>query len=224
MTVQQVPAFYADLSNIIEIAKFPEDFADWLMDEGREQDARRFLLTCKNWQAVTPAEEQTIEDVIEIAQEYAPVVNFSEEIRVPHDTSFHEAVELLRDLERVDEPFSDDEPLSWDREAALVNQMLSDDRPTEPEIVFEEPPLPEPMFPDAEVYIDDDDTITVVAGKTVQALLDEGYDIGARRFLLELRDVIRRGPSTSEMFILIWSYATVMPEIGSQISRRMMSN
>lgn len=218
-TMEQIPAYYADLSDDLEVAKFPEDFADWLMDQGREQDARQFLITIRNWKDLTPTHEQTISRLVEIADEYAPVVDFQEEIRAPIPRrSFTEALALLQDLEAVEEPDSDTGPLTWDREAELVNRAIADQPP---------PPAPAPVdmseheYPDVEVYVDDGETVVQTAWKTFESLLENGHRTAARMFLLDARALLHRSEDPVDLFMLIWSYVVVLPEFGSRIERRM---
>jgi hypothetical protein len=209
-------AYFADLSNDHEVAHFPEDFADWLMEEGREQDAREFLITCKNWADLTPPDEQTIDALVSIAEEYAPVVKFDEEIRSPSRT-YYETVKLLEDLEKVNEPDSDDPMLPPDREAALINQMLADEMPVVPVNMEEH------EFEDVDVYVDDGDSIVTLVLKTFEALMEADYTAAARRFIQEANMLIHRGEDAVELFVLIWSYVTVQPEHGSEHARRMMN-
>lgn len=222
MTITKVKAYYTDFTDDLEVAKFPEDFADWLMEDGREQDAREFLFTVQHWQEVTPSWDQTIERLVELAEIYAPVVNFSEEIRAPRST-YSEAVSLLRDTERINEPGSEDEPLPWDREAEIINRMIADealiaegnmilDGGDENEWTLQE-------YPDVEVYVDDDDTVVSIALKTFYSLTVNGYDEGARTFLTNIRHLIHR-LDYEKMFWIIWTYVTVLPEPGSLISRQ----
>lgn len=217
--ITQEKAYYADFDDDLHVAKFPEDFADWLMDEGRDQDAREFLFIVRQWQDTTARWNQTIEQLVEIAEMYAPVVDVSAETRVPR-TSYTEALRLLRDTERVDEPDSEDDPLPWDREAEIINRMIADESllAKADTILDEEEEWVLQEYPDVEVYIDDDDTIVSVALKTFYTLMKEGYDEGARMFMTNIRHLIHR-LDYDKMFWIIWTYVTVLPEPGSTISR-----
>jgi hypothetical protein len=212
-------AFYVDTSSALEVAKFPEDFADHLMDEGRDQEAREFLITCRRWEKLTPEDEQEIDELIEIASGFAPVVSFQDELGVPDapKVGYGEAKAFYDDWQTVDEPNMDDPSLPPDREAALINQMLSDSGPVMPM------DMDKHEFEDVDVYVDDGDRIAVLMFKVFQALMDSTYTSAARRFIGEVDLILRRSNDPIELFELAWSYVNIVPEHGSEHSRRMMA-
>lgn len=215
-TTYAVSAFYFDVADDKVVAKFPEDFADWLMDEGKELDAREFLHKCQHYEEVTPVEELELATVIEIAEEYAPVIKFNEEIREPAST-YSQVVRLLKDLEMADEPRGGDKPLPWDREAALVNQAIADSAPVTPI------DMDEHEFPDVKVYVDDDHTILHILANTMLELVEAGYPEAARRFAQDLWFLTRQPRDDFELFSLIWSYVDVLPEVGSDREKRFLA-
>lgn len=216
MPTVQTLSYYIDMDNELEVAKFPEDFADWLMDTGREQDAREFLHKCQHYEDVTPVEEQEFETVIEIAEEYAPVVKLQDELQTPSRT-YSEVMRLLKDAEAADEPSGGDAPLPWDREAAVINRTLADSAPVVPM------DMDDHEFPDVKVYVDDDDTLPIILAKTMLALVEEGYPFAAKIFAQDLLALTRVPRSDLELFELVWSYVDVLPEVGSERERRFLA-
>lgn len=198
------PSFYYDVSDELEVAKFPEDFADWLMDEGREQDAKEFLVRWKRFEESRPDREITLDAAADLAQQYADVIEINEETRNPAAKSYAEAFRLLRDLESADEPDPDDDPMTWDREAAAVNHFLADSMPAPVD-------MDEHEFDDVTVYVDEDEGIVHMIANTITQLAQAGYVDGAKEFALNLKFLLQRNPTDSEMFGLIWSYVDVRP-------------
>jgi len=197
--------FHFDVSNPLAVAKFPEDFNDFLLDHGRDDEGAEFLVRWKHIEQRTPAHRITLEKAIDLALEYADVVQENEDFRDDETSrSYAEAFQMLRDAELVDEPDGDDPPIPWDREAALVNQVLADSMPVVP------------------VNLDDHEypvTVKVPLGFPVEkiALLaalrlgSEGYTIGARDFIQDFRALIRIPFTNAKLFTLIWSYVNVVP-------------
>jgi hypothetical protein len=217
--MEPTQAFYVDTSSALEVAKFPEDFADHLMDEGRDEEAREFLVICKRWEKLTPEDEQEIDELIEIASGFGPVVSFQDEIgndEAPK-VGYGEAKAFYDDWKAVDEPDMDDPFLPPDREAALINQMLRDSSPVVPM------DMDEHEFEDVEVYVDDGDRIAVLMFKVFEALIENTYASAARRFIGEVDLILRRGSDPNELFELAWSYVSIVPEHGSEHQRRMMA-
>lgn len=217
--------FIYDVSDELGVAKLPEDFADWLLDEGREEDAREFLARWHHYEAITPRAELSVEAVIEIAEEYAPVLEMNEEMRSPVSRSFAEAFALLRDAERADEPSSGDDPLSWDREAALVNQALADQGP------LPDPPprtatplnLDEHEYPEITVYVPEGCSIMQVLTEVVVALAKEGLRSAVRSFSQDLLALTREPTTDLELFTLAWSYVNIVPKTSSRSLKRSMT-
>jgi hypothetical protein len=212
-------AFYVDTSSALEVAKFPEDFADHLQDEGRDQEAREFLVSCRDWEQLTPEDEQDVSELIAIACGYAPVVDFQEEIGNDdyERHSFAAAKAFYSDWQAVDEPDSEDPSLPPDREAALINQMLRDSSPVVPMNMDEH------EFEDVDVYVDDGDRIALLMVKVFEALIENTYVSAARRFITEVELILRRSNDPIELFKLAWSYVNIVPEHGSEHQRRMMA-
>jgi hypothetical protein len=205
----QTKAYYADLDSDLHIAKFPEDFADWLLDENREEDAKEFLSDIKLYKSVTDEDEWTLDDLIEIAQLQAPVVIIQEELRQP---TYVEALRLLEAAEKADEPTSRDTPLRWDQEAALVNQAIADSSPPRD--------LEEPEYSDVTVWVDDDWSVPDIVVATVKALIEGHYSLGARDFVREMSFILNRHANQWDLFKLAWSYVTIRPEVSSDHERR----
>lgn len=203
MATQTVQAtFYYDASDELEVAKFPENFADWLMDEGWEQDAREFLVRWKHFEETTPNYEITLDAAVQMAKDYAEVAELNAELRNPVSKSYAEAFQLLRDLEEADEPDGEDAPLPWDREAAAINHFLADSDPTPVD-------MEEHEFDDVVVHVDVGETIAHVIAHTLTALAQAGYVGGAKRLAFDFKYLLRQNPTDWQMFELIWSYVDV---------------
>jgi hypothetical protein len=209
--MEQVPAYYADLSTDLTRAMIPEDFADWLMDNGREQEARAFLHNFKMWLEETPEVDQTPDAIIELCEEYAPVVVFNAQIRQPKQRNLHDALKLIQDLEEANEPTSKTPALSWDQEAAIINQMLADEAPEE-----EPEDEVEPEFVLVTAYVDDGDTILGFMGKVFIALIEEGYSHGARDFIREVGRLLNLDAEPFELYCTAMTYVHVRAEPGSK--------
>jgi len=207
MSVDEITsAFYYDGDSQLEVAKFPEDFADWLMNEGREQEAREFLARWNRLEETTPYEQVTFELAQDLAEEYAPVVDFAEEIRDPDTDS--EMVKALfgifREREATEEPWSDDPTPSWDREAELVKQVLEDQMPIPLDLDKHE-------FPHVKVYVKRSAKIPEIVFRTFQELGTSIDTKTAMRFIQDLL-FLTNGPATDgEIFLLCWSYVNIVP-------------
>lgn len=206
MTTTAVGAtFYYDASDELEVAKFPENFADWLMDEGWEQDAREFLVRWKQFEENTPNHEITLDAAVQMAEEYAETSELNAELRNPVSKTYAEAFQLLRDLEKVDEPEGETEPLPWDREAAAINHFLADSSPPVPVNMEEH------EFADVVVHVDVGENIAHIIAHSLIALAQAGYTSGAKELAFNLKNLFRRNPTNWDVFELIWSYVDVQP-------------
>jgi hypothetical protein len=205
--MQDEKAYYAELDNDLHVAKFPEDFTDWLLDEGREFEAKEFMAAVKKYKASTLEDEWTLDDLLDMARYYAPVVVLEEELRQP---TYAQAVRLLEAAERLEEPTSRDEPVRWDQEAALVNQALADSAPLS---------MDRPEYEDVTVWVDDHHSVTDIVMMAARALIDDEKGAVARQFLREVGFVLAHNANQWDLFKLTWSYVTIVPEIGSQNER-----
>jgi hypothetical protein len=196
--------FVYDVLDELAVAKFPEDFADWLMDEGREADALEFLARWRHYESITPEGELDFDDVIDLAHAYADVVEVNTELRGPVSASFAEAFALLRATEATDEPYSDDAPLTWDREAQVVNQALADQGDY---IVPLD--LDEHEFPEIKVYVEKGCSIMDVLTGTILALAAENLRSVVNSFCQDLLALTREPTSNEELFALAWSYVDI---------------
>lgn len=200
--------FYFDATNELEVAKFPEDFADWLMDNGREQEAREFLNRWHRFVEERDGWGVTLDDAQSLADDYATVIEINEEVGDPvvdePSRTYREAFQLLRDADRTTEPDGEEDPLPWDREAALVNMSLKD-MPAEP-IDWDEH-----EYDDVIVYVDEGDRIPDIIANTITALIKSGYQYGARTLAHELEMLLRFPATNEEMFALLWSYVDIQP-------------
>lgn len=215
--------FIYDISDELAVAKFPEDFADYLLEEGRDADAREFLAAWTHYESVTPTEALSLETVIEMAEWYAPTLETNEEMRGPVSRSFAEAFSLLRDMESADEPESGDAPLSWDREAAVVQRALADEGPSEPSQYGSVTPLDlaEHEYPDVTAYVAKGSTIIQVLIEVALALGAAGLSGAAQSFAREIMMVTRHGTVTDEeLFLLAWSYVNIEPKEQSRSLQR----
>lgn len=217
--------FMYDVSDSLAVAKLPEDFTDFLLEEGRDADAREFLTRWNHYEAITPLEDLSIEAVIEMAEEYAAVLELNEEMQSPVSRSFAEAFTLLRDAEQADEPESGDPPLSWDREAALVNQALQDQGP-EPDF-SSSPAMPldldEHEYPEITVYVPKGCSIMQVLTGVVVSLAEEGLRSAVRSFSQDLLALTREPTTDLELFALAWSYVKIAPEPATKRLKRIES-
>lgn len=197
--------FLVDFSDRSEKIMFPVDFAAWLRDHGREQDAREFVSRVNQYKQSVPRSDFRMDTVIHIAQEYAQVHDTSAGVEDPR----MEAIRLLEGIE-LDGPANepDLDSLPWDREEEMIQQAEQD------------APVPvnmdEPEFPDAIVYLNRSDTMIELAARAVLALLESDYPHGAKQLSMDTRALLRHSESGEDLFHLIWSYVTVVPNYESK--------
>lgn len=210
------PTFYYDAEDELVIAKFPEDFADFLSDEGWEQDARDFLARWKHIETLTPNDELRFKQVIELAEEYAPIYEVGDETRRPSSKTYDQVFNLLRDMERVDDYGSDDDTIPWDREGALVNRFLSD---MSHEVIAEEEERDEagPEFPDVVVTFKRGDDLPKVVLYSIIALWKGGYPDEAQDLISELSFEFKRNGAAFDALAII---STLCSYIAIEVDER----
>jgi len=205
-------AFWYDAGDELLVARFPEDFQDWLLDEGREDDAREFMARWKQLESVMSHSEQLFDYARDLAEEYATVREFNEESRTPARKTYEQMFNLLRDLESADEPNGDDEPLSWDREAALVNRAIADMPEPERPVLFEDDEDDEHVYPIA-IYVRHGTPVLMMFFQTARALVNGGYSYGKDDLLYDFKSLLRQPEVThGEIFDLLWHYVDIRPE------------
>lgn len=197
--------FLVDFSDRSEKIMFPVDFAAWLRDHNREQDAREFVSRVNQYKQSVPRSDFRMETVIRIAQDYAQVHDTSQGVEDPRA----EAIRLLEGIE-LDGPANepDLDSLPWDREEEMIRQAEHD------------MPVPvnmdEPEFPDAVVVLHRADTMIELAARAVLALLASDYPHGAKQLSMDIKALLRHSESGEDLFHLIWSYVTVVPNYESK--------
>jgi hypothetical protein len=208
---EEPEAFFLSLEDFLGVARFAEDYADHLMDLGRDEWAKDFLKSVKAYKAVTPEDEWTLDDLLDMARDYTPVSVVEDELNEPHADTYREAVAMLEALEAVNEPDTKTPALRFDQEAALVNRMIADEAPLDPE---------RPEFPDVTVWVDDDWSVGDIVIDCFKQLVEHGYPSSAREFMRHVNFVLDHGAQQWDLFRLTWSYVKVQPEIGSKNERR----
>lgn len=204
-------AFWYDAGDELLVARFPEDFNDWLLDEGREDDAKEFMARWKHIESVIPHGELSIEHARDLAEEYATVREFNEESRTPSRKTYEQMFNLLRDLERADEPDSDDEPLTWDREAALVNRAIAD-MPEEP-VLFEDDEDDEGHLYPVTIYIRHGTPVLDMIIHAAAALVKADYSYGKDDMVYDFGNLLKQPVVTNdEVFDLLLDYIDIRPK------------
>jgi len=213
MTQTVKATFYYDVSDELVVAKFPEDFADWLRDEGRDADAREFMARWHDIESTTPWSDLKFDQVVDLASVYANVVEFGDELRTPSRKTYDQLFNLLRDMEASDEPESDDEPMTWDREAALVNRAIADMPSLLPEPEEDEIEI-EPTYHDVTIYVAYRTPLHVLTLNVMKALWNNGYQSAVDDLLLDLKYLFRdTAPVTDgDVFLSLCEYINILPE------------
>ncbi len=191
-----VIAYHVDLSDELYRLRFAEDFADWLMDHRREEEAREFLHLVKTYEEST--EEYDLEDVIAIAEGFNPIVDVNEEMAGGRNAS-DLAIQILEEQEGN---------LRWDQEAALINQYIRDSEP----VSAVPRDLLEPEFPNVDVYFDLNRPIVRNVLGIPFHLAAHGHHRGARAFIQDMKALLRTKPTNYALFQLAWSYVMIYPD------------
>lgn len=195
------PTFYYNAEDELVIAKFPEDFADFLSDAGYENDARDFLVRWKQHEQITPPSEVRFDAARELAEEYANVVEIGDESNRPASKTYEQVFHLLRDLEASDEVDSDDEPIPWDREGALVNRFIAD---MPHEAIVEE--SEKPTLTGVSVVAERSEPFGKIVLDSVMALVGVNRMDEARELMSELEFILRNHPHLDDVIDLICHY------------------
>jgi hypothetical protein len=208
-------SFWTDLDDDLSIARFPEDFADYLRELGREVEADTFLDEAKQYHELNPDWDQSLEDIVDLAEEYARVSISAQDLHKPRKLTYADIRRTYRDSEIANHGVSDT-PLPFDQEAELVRRSLEDQTPPAAPIDMDEH-----QHPDCVVYVTDDDDILDIMFKTMVTLRHAGYIASAKSFQFELTLMVKRSePTDWDMFELAWSYVELTGAPGSQIERR----
>lgn len=213
-----VPTFYYDVEDELLIAKFPEDFADFLADEGWDQDSRDFLARWKQIEQLTPNSDLIFQQVLDLATEYANIYEVGDETRRPTSKTYDQLFSLLRDLEQADEPDSDDETIPWDREGALVNRFL-EDMPRE-ETKVDEDILDDagPEFPDVVLILKTGVSLPEIVIRSMRELWHGGYPEEARELLRELSLGFERDSEFNAVDIVAMICSYIVIEVDERAS------
>lgn len=196
-------AFHFDASSRIQTAMLPEDFADWLMDNGRDEEAKDVLTRVEQMERTY--EEVDIEDVIDVLEEYGRVIEINKDIGHIPDDYYWETYSIVRELENQDDLWSDDEVLTWDREAQVVNQAIADMGPVTP-VDMDEHEYP------VTVYVRRGTPILEILRRSFMALARGGYRDGVRDMAQTLAAFTRVERTDTELFGLAWSYVDIVPD------------
>lgn len=186
--------YYIDLDDDHSRNMLPLDFADWLRTRDRNDEAEEFLARVNHYVEVTPSKYRSIEHIAEIASDFAPIRNLADDKARRHQ----EAMDILSKFVLKDED-TDDEV--WNREDSMDDHMA----PTPVD-------MDRPEFDVVEVYFYYDDTVQDLAARTLMTLLEEDFFTGAQQFAQDAQAVMRRTNDGQELFRLIWSYVTIVPE------------